>query len=45
MQDDLATEADEAHGFEPHYELHFWLYKKNPSGMFSPFNPDVSCQD
>jgi hypothetical protein len=45
MQDDLATEADEAHGFAPHYELHLWLYKKNPGGMFSPFNPDVSCLD
>lgn len=43
MQDNPLTEADEAHGFEPHYELHFWLYQDNPSGMFSPFNPTVSC--
>lgn len=43
MQDNPLTEADEAHGFEPHYELHFWLYRDNPSGMFSPFNPTVTC--
>lgn len=27
-----------------HYELHVWLHKKNPSGLFAPFNPNVSCQ-
>ena len=43
MIDDPATEADEAHGFEPHYELHFWLYKKNPNGQFAPFNPKATC--
>jgi len=26
-----------------HYDLHVWLYKDNPLGMFSPTNPDVSC--
>lgn len=44
MHDNPATEMDEAHGFEPHYELHFWLYQDNPSGMFSPFNPTVTCE-
>ena len=43
MHDNPETEVDEAHGFEPHYELHFWLYEENPSGMFMPFNPRVSC--
>ena len=43
MIDDPATEPDEAHGFEPHYELHFWLYKKNPNGDFAPFNPNATC--
>ena len=23
--------------------LHVWLYKENPSGMFSDWNPTVSC--
>lgn len=43
MHDNPDTEVDEAHGFEPHYELHFWLYRDNPNGMFAPFNPAVSC--
>jgi len=38
------TPVDEAHGFEPHYELHMWLYRENPSGLFSPFNPRASCE-
>lgn len=28
----------------PHWSLHVWLYEPNPSGMFAPFNPNVSCQ-
>ena len=27
----------------PHWSLHVWLYENNPSGMFTPFNPNVSC--
>lgn len=27
----------------PHYQLHVWIWKKNPEGMYIPFNPDVSC--
>jgi hypothetical protein len=45
MQDDPATEADEAHGFEPHYERHVWLYRENPRGVFVPFNPAVTCEN
>ena len=26
-----------------HYDLHVWLWKDNPAGMFAPTNPDVSC--
>lgn len=26
-----------------HYDLHVWLWETNPSGMFTDFNPDVSC--
>jgi len=37
------TKVDEAHGWEPHYELHVWL-DENPNGMFAEFNPNVSCQ-
>jgi hypothetical protein len=28
----------------PHWSLHVWLYENNPSGLFTPFNPNVSCQ-
>lgn len=43
MADDPATEPDEAHAFEPHYELHVWTERENPAGMFAEFNPAVSC--
>lgn len=43
MEDDPSTPADEAHGFEPHYDLHVWLHRPNPAGMFTTLNPDVSC--
>lgn len=26
-----------------HYELHVWAWKKNPNGIFSDWNPRVSC--
>lgn len=44
MQDDATTAIDEAHMFEPHYDRHVWIYRDNPSGVFSPFNPAVSCK-
>ena len=44
MQDNPATEIDEAHIFEPHYDRHVWLYRENPKGMFAQFNPNVSCK-
>ncbi|HEY0113937.1 MAG TPA: hypothetical protein VGB59_12435 [Allosphingosinicella sp.] len=43
MKDDPATATDEAHGFEPHYDRHVWIYRENPSGVFAAFNPNVSC--
>jgi hypothetical protein len=30
-------------GMPIHYDLHVWLWKHNPSGMFSPWNPTVVC--
>lgn len=44
MEDDPATEFDEAHGFEPHYDRHIWLYRDNPLGVFAPMNPTVTCE-
>lgn len=42
--DNPDTEPDEAHGFAPHYELHLWLYRENPGGLFAQFNPNVTCR-
>lgn len=34
-------------GHEPgmpiHYDLHVWLYKSNPKGLFAQWNPTVHC--
>jgi hypothetical protein len=43
MVDDPATNVDEAHNFEPHYDRHVWLYRENPNGVFAQYNPQVSC--
>ena len=26
-----------------HYDLHVWLFKENPAGVFATTNPNVSC--
>ncbi len=26
-----------------HFDVHVWLWKRNPSGMFAQWNPDVRC--
>lgn len=44
MEDDPATELDEAHNFEPHFDRHVWIFRENPNGVFTPFNPAVSCE-
>lgn len=27
-----------------HYDLHVWIWRHNPAGMFVPFNPKVICR-
>lgn len=44
LKDDPKTPIDEAHNFEPHYELHVWSYRRNPIGTFAEFNPQVTCR-
>ena len=41
--DDPATPADEAHGIEPHFDQHVWLFREHPTDPLAPFNPAVSC--
>ena len=44
MKDNPATDLDEAHMFEEHYDRHVWVHRENPNGVFKPFNPNVSCE-
>ena len=44
MADDPYTPADEAHAFEPHFDLHLWVFRDNPTGVRTPFNPNVTCE-
>ncbi len=30
-------------GMPVHFDLHAWIWKHNPAGMFTAFNPTVSC--
>lgn len=43
LEDKAATPVDEAHGWTPHYEQHLWVFRDNPNGAYSPFNPNVTC--
>jgi hypothetical protein len=36
--------ANPGTGFAAHYDLHIWLYRDNPSGLFAPYNPAVTCE-
>jgi len=35
--------APNRYGLAPFYELHVWAWKPNTKGVFTDFNPDVSC--
>jgi hypothetical protein len=34
---------EHAPGMGWHYDLHVWVAEANPSGVFAPFNPAISC--
>jgi len=38
-----AIPAGNRYGLPPFYELHVWLWRYNPSGLFADWNPRVSC--
>ena len=44
LRDDPKTKLDEAHGWQAHYEQHLWVFRDNPNGTYSPFNPKVTCK-
>jgi len=37
------TPSPNRYGLPDFYSLHAWIWKHNPSGMFAPWNPNVSC--
>jgi hypothetical protein len=37
------TGAPNRYGLPPFYALHAWIWKPNPSGLLSPWNPRVEC--
>lgn len=36
-------DAPNRYGAPPHYDLHVWAWKRNPSGTFADWNRRVSC--
>jgi hypothetical protein len=34
-----------APGMPIHYDLHVWVWKSNPAGVFAPFHPNVDCPE
>jgi len=39
----MLTQAGNRYGLPAFYSLHAWIWKNNPTGMFSMWNPQVSC--
>lgn len=37
------VDSGNRYGLPPFYELHAWIWKHNPRGMFDDWNPRVSC--
>jgi hypothetical protein len=37
-------ESPNRYGLPPFYELHAWIWRPNPSGIFKDWNPSVSCR-
>jgi hypothetical protein len=37
------TPAGNRYGLPPFYALHAWLFRGNPAGQFTPWNPRVTC--
>ncbi len=37
------TDSPNRYGLDPFYSLHAWIWKPNPSGILTPWNPRVHC--
>ena len=40
----MLTQAGNRYGLPAFYSLHAWVWKDNPNGMFSMYNPAASCE-
>lgn len=40
----MVTAEGNRYGLPAFYSLHAWIWKDNPSGQFTGWNPDVSCE-
>ena len=38
------VQAGNRYGLPPFYELHAWIWRPNPSGIFKDWNPSVTCR-
>lgn len=38
------NEAEKNDRGNQHYDMHVWVWKHNPSGLFAPFNPSVKAK-
>jgi hypothetical protein len=38
------VQAGNRYGLPPFYELHAWIWRPNPSGIFNDWNPSVTCR-
>jgi hypothetical protein len=41
----MTTEAGNRYGLPAFYSLHAWIWKDNPTGIYSMWNPTVSCSN
>jgi hypothetical protein len=39
----MATGSPNRYDIPAFFSLHLWLWQANPAGLFTPFNPSVSC--
>jgi hypothetical protein len=44
MENDPATEVDEAHGFAPHYDQHVYFVDDDAAAAVLPFHPAIICE-
>jgi hypothetical protein len=44
MEDDPATDVDEAHGFAPHYDQHVYLLAGPAADAVNPFHAAITCE-